>query len=48
MDNSLEVTIYERTLNIKCSEENIEYLKEIANFVTSKELSILITYYIFS
>ena len=33
MDNSLEVTIYGRTLNIKCSEENIEYLKEIANFV---------------
>ncbi|WP_028330282.1 cell division protein ZapA [Brachyspira alvinipulli] len=33
MDNSLEVTIYGRTLNIKSNEENIEYLKEIADFV---------------
>ena len=33
MDNSLEVTIYGRTLNIKSNEENIEYLKELADFV---------------
>ena len=33
MNNSLEVTIYGRTLNIKSNEENSEYLKELADFV---------------
>ena len=33
MDNSVEITIYGRTLNIKCGEENAEYLKEVAKFV---------------
>ena len=32
-NNTLEVTIYGRTLNIKSSEENTEYLKEVAHFV---------------
>lgn len=32
-DNKVEVNIYGRILNIKCKEENIEYLKDIANFV---------------
>ena len=32
-NNTLEVTIYGRTLNIKSSEENAEYLKEVAYFV---------------
>lgn len=33
MSNSLEVNIFGRTLNIKSSEENIEYLIELADFV---------------
>lgn len=32
-NNTLEVTIYGRTLSIKSSEENAEYLKEVADFV---------------
>ena len=35
-NNTLEVTIYGRTLNIKSSEENTEYLKEVANFVEER------------
>ena len=33
MSNNLEVNIFGRTLNIKSQEHNIEYLKELADFV---------------
>ena len=33
MSNNLEVNIFGRTLNIKSQEDNIEYLRELADFV---------------
>lgn len=44
MSNSLEVNIFGRTLNIKSQEDNIEYLKELADFV-DKSINDIAEYY---
>lgn len=44
MSNNLEVNIFGRTLNIKSQEENIEYLKELADFV-DKSMNDIAQYY---